>query len=129
MKDLLFLVNKVASSSLARLFIPYIKNSSYDQDLMKLHAVLWRRAGKLSYLNGFQNTNSFVISRHPFTRIVSAYRNKFQTDTKIDTSVNPIIQSISRAICVAARQSGALSLVGRVEILLSLVESFIELKY
>ena len=31
--------------------------------------------------------------------------------------------------CDAARQSGALSLVGRVEIVLSLVESFTELKY
>ena len=99
---LLFLVNKIASSSLARLFIPYIQNASYDQDFNKLHTVFWKRARRLasSNINKFQNTTSFVISRHPFTRIASACRNKFQIDTRIQET---FIRKYSAAICVAAR--------------------------
>ena len=99
-KVCLFLVPKIATSSLARVFIPYIKNTSYDQDLFKLHGVLWSRAGRLTDINKFQNTTSFVITRHPFTRLVSAYRNKFQSDTRIEES---FIRAYKRNICVAAR--------------------------
>lgn len=94
------LVPKIASSSLARVFIPHIKNTTYDQSLFALHAVLWSRAGKLRELDKFQNTISFVITRHPFTRIVSAYRNKFQADTRIEEG---FVRRYSRDICVAAR--------------------------
>ena len=41
-------------------------------------------------LRKFENTISFVITRHPFTRIVSAYRNKFQIDTRGSGSLNAI---------------------------------------
>merc|ERR1711874_463575 len=79
-----YLVPKIASSSLARVFIPYIKNTTYNQSQFNIHKTLWSRAGRLSDLRKFENTTSFVITRHPFTRIVSAYRNKFQTDTRIE---------------------------------------------
>ena len=48
----------------------------------------------------FENTVSFVITRHPFTRIVSAYRNKFQIDTRIEEK---FIRKYSRKIGIAAR--------------------------
>ena len=51
-------------------------------------------------LRKFENTTSFVISRHPFTRIVSAYRNKFQADTRIEEQ---FIRKYSRDIGLAAR--------------------------
>ena len=63
-------------------------------------ARLWSRAGRLSDLRKFENTTSFVITRHPFTRIVSAYRNKFQIDTRIEEQ---FIKRYSRDISVAAR--------------------------
>ena len=97
---MIFLVPKIASSSLARVFIPYIQNRTYNQNIFALHAVLWSRAGRLTDINKFQNTISFVITRHPFTRIVSAYRNKFQKDTRIEEK---FIRYYKRDICVAAR--------------------------
>ena len=51
-------------------------------------------------LRKFENTTSFVISRHPFTRIVSAFRNKFQADTRIEEG---FIRRYRKKICVAAR--------------------------
>ena len=51
-------------------------------------------------LRKFENTTSFVISRHPFTRIVSAFRNKFQADTRIEEQ---FIRKYSRNIGLAAR--------------------------
>ena len=95
-----YLVTKIASSSLARVFIPYIQNTTYNQSFFALHTVLWSRAGSLTDINKFENTISFVITRHPFTRIVSAYRNKFQTDTRIEEG---FIRRYRRDICVAAR--------------------------
>ena len=100
LEDLVFLVPKIASSSLARVFIPYIENSTYDQSIFALHAVLWSRAGRLTDIKKFEKTVSFVISRHPFTRIVSAYRNKFQADTRIEEG---FIGRYRKDICVAAR--------------------------
>ena len=41
-----------------------------------------------------------MITRHPFTRIVSAYRNKFQPGARIQEG---FIARYSRNICVAAR--------------------------
>ena len=69
-----------------------------DQDLCS--AKLWSRAGQLTDLRKFENTTSFVISRHPFTRIVSAFRNKFQADTRIEEQ---FIRKYSRKIGLAAR--------------------------
>ena len=54
----------------------------------------------MSDLRKFENATSFVITRHPFTRIVSAYRNKFQIDTRIEEQ---FIKRYSRDISVAAR--------------------------
>ena len=54
----------------------------------------------MSDLRKFENTTSFVITRHPFSRIVSAYRNKFQTDTRIEEQ---FIRKYSRNIGIAAR--------------------------
>ena len=53
-------------------------------------------------LRKFENTTSFVITRHPFTRIVSAYRNKFQIDTRIEEQ---FIRNYTGDIGVAARGS------------------------
>ena len=99
---MLFLVPKIATSSLARVFIPYIRNTSYDQDLFKLHGVLWSRAGRLTDINKFLNTNSFVITRHPFTRLVSAYRNKLQPGTR---TVEYFIKEYAKVIASKARGS------------------------
>ena len=98
---MIFLVPKIASSSLARVFIPYIQNTTYDQSIFALHKTLWSRAGRLTDINKFENTTSFVITRHPFTRIVSAYRNKFQADTRIEEQ---FIIRYGRDIAVAARR-------------------------
>ena len=53
-------------------------------------------------IKDFQNTTSFLISRHPFNRIVSAYRNKFQADTRI-ADYKYIYETLSRHICVMTR--------------------------
>ena len=62
--------------------------------------MVWTRAGRLTDIRKFQKTTSFLVSRHPFTRIASAFRNKIGSDTRGEEI---IIDKQRRNICVAAR--------------------------
>ena len=72
------MVPKVASSSMSVMILPYLP---YTQ----LEVEVWTRAGRLSYSDFDQQMRegipSFLITRHPFARIVSAYKHKIENRT------------------------------------------------
>jgi len=75
------LVPKVASTSISTLILPYLKKLNGNQKFPHLQKEVWARAGHVSY-NDFlkmrNKTTTFLITRHPFARIASAYRNKLE---------------------------------------------------
>ena len=80
-------VPKVASTSLATLLAPYLKKP--DKKLPKrIHGEVWGRAGHLTYSDyvrqSFDRIPSFLVVRHPFSRIVSAYKNRLENKTRSD---------------------------------------------
>ena len=78
------MVPKVASSSIKELILPYL--SKLNQTFPYPQLEVWTRAGRLShsdFVHQSQNQNpSFLVTRHPFARIVSAYKNKLENRTK-----------------------------------------------
>ena len=53
-----YLVTKIASSSLARVFIPYIQNTTYDQSPFMVHSTLWSRQSSAHSLDVFMASKS-----------------------------------------------------------------------
>ena len=80
------MVPKVASSSMSVLILPYLKKLNVNMKFPYTHLEVWTRAGRLSYSDFVQQRKegipSFLITRHPFARIVSAYKNKIENRTK-----------------------------------------------
>ena len=81
------MVPKVASSSISELILPYLKK--LKRKLPSPHdpqRKVWKRAGHLSHSDFVhqlqRRTPSFLITRHPFARIVSAYKNKIESRKK-----------------------------------------------
>ena len=64
-------VPKIASSSLARLFIPYIQNTSYDQRHSHLHPTLWTRQAEFCPITG---PWSWCLGLHSLSYIMSRSR-------------------------------------------------------
>ena len=79
------MVPKVASTSLSTIFAPYLQKLNKKHKYKSIHSKVWARAGHLKYSDYvrklFDKVPSFLVARHPFTRIVSAYKNKFENKT------------------------------------------------
>ena len=78
---------KVASSSVSLAVLPYLQNRTVSRwkDYPFIQAEVWARAGHLQYdqfLAGRNSTPTFLIVRHPLTRIASAFRNKLEPGTR-----------------------------------------------
>ena len=72
---------------MSRAILPYLPNKtdSKVKTYPFVHAEVWDRVGHMDYedFQARQNlTPAFLISRHPFTRIASAFRNKLQSGTR-----------------------------------------------
>ena len=79
------LVPKVASTSISTVLAPYLKK--VDEKLPKrIHGEVWARAGHLTYSEYTQLSHeripSFLVVRHPFARLVSAYKNRLENKTR-----------------------------------------------
>ena len=76
------LVPKVASTSISKLILPFLDQGSQATGRFPhLQREVWARAGHLSYqhyLEKINSTTTFLISRHPFARVASAFRNKLE---------------------------------------------------
>ena len=78
------LVPKVASTSISSLLLPYLPKMNRTEGRPHIQQELWERAGHINlseYLSN-NNTPSFLVTRHPFARIASAYRNKLKDRNK-----------------------------------------------
>ena len=72
-------IHKVASSSWSRIFIQMSKMPVPEDDFLHAANHLFRPKENVSLKHLFDNsTVSFAIVRHPFERLVSAYRDKFE---------------------------------------------------
>ena len=98
---------KVASSSVSRAllaFLPY-KTDGKVRSYPFVQAEVWDRAGHADYedfVSSQKVTPTFLISRHPLTRLASAYRNKLQPGTR---TTEYFIKEYARLISSTARGS------------------------
>jgi hypothetical protein len=78
------LVPKVASTSISSFILPHLPQTNTTKDWTTVQDEVWQRAGHLhlsEYLSN-NDTHSFLITRHPFARIASAFRNKLENRTR-----------------------------------------------
>ena len=79
------MVPKVGSTSVSALILPYLDKQKKPTTSF-FHKEVWKRAGHLSYSDFVRQLQtgdpSFLITRHPFARIVSAYKNKLENRKK-----------------------------------------------
>ena len=78
------LVPKVASSSISSAILPYLPEVNMTRNIT-LHEEVWQRAGRVLF-SDFNKSRSFLVTRHPFARIASAFRNKLENRTRSQDS-------------------------------------------
>ena len=72
---------KVASSSISQAILPYLPNKTEVKSYPFVHAEVWDRVRRPTYEDfkvGQDLIPTFLITRHPLTRLVSAYRDKLE---------------------------------------------------
>jgi len=75
------LVPKVASTSISQLLLRHLpKTRDSQSEPLFIQKEVWERAGRLTWQQYTQAVHftRFLIVRHPFARIASAYRNKLE---------------------------------------------------
>jgi len=78
------LVPKVASTSISVLLLPYLPHKKDTTGWPHIQKEVWQRAGHLQHSDYLARNNSptFLVTRHPFARVASAFRNKLEDRTK-----------------------------------------------
>ena len=76
------LVPKVASTSLSLLFLPLLPPPPRPTQYLYIQAELWGRAGKLAWSQYRAGTPTLLVTRHPWARLASAWRNKLQNRSR-----------------------------------------------
>ena len=80
------MVPKVASGSMSRMILPFLKKLDEEREFPYTHLEVWTRAGHTSYADFMKQSDdkmpAFLITRHPFARVVSAYKNKLEDKSK-----------------------------------------------
>jgi hypothetical protein len=78
------LVPKVASTSISSFILSHLPQTNVTKDWPTVHDEVWQRAGHLHLSEYLSNnkTPSFLITRHPFVWIASAFRNKLENRTR-----------------------------------------------
>ena len=81
------MVPKVASTSLSTILEPYLQKPEKKLP-QRIHNKVWARAGHLKYSDYVRQSvdriPSFLVVRHPFSRIISAYKNRLENKTWSD---------------------------------------------
>ena len=98
---------KVASSSVSRALLPFLRNKTEGKvkNYPFVQAEVWDRAGHMKYeefLSEEKMTPTFLICRHPLSRLASAYRNKLQPGTRTG---DYFIKEYGRVISTKSRGS------------------------
>ena len=75
-------IHKAASSSWNKIFFEKINKKIKSSNLHTAAQVFRPKASQLDHL--LDTSDSFLFVRHPFERIVSAFRDKFELGLKTD---------------------------------------------
>eukprot|EP00090_Calanus_glacialis_P010576 TRINITY_DN18994_c0_g1_i1.p1 TRINITY_DN18994_c0_g1~~TRINITY_DN18994_c0_g1_i1.p1 ORF type:complete len:336 (+),score=47.19 TRINITY_DN18994_c0_g1_i1:103-1110(+) len=78
------LVPKVASTSISRVLLPYLPRKKDTTGWPHIQKEVWQKAGHIQLGEYLANnsTPAFLVTRHPFARVASAFRNKLEDRTK-----------------------------------------------
>ena len=73
-------IRKAASTSWNKIFFDLVKHKMKEENLHEAAAYFRPHRGNLQRI--FKESNSFTFVRHPFVRLVSAFRDKFELGAK-----------------------------------------------